>query len=58
MKAWEDKWIANDPIPTRGELRAIEALHTRGRLGKVIAWLGLILMGTLVVGYVVTIVSG
>jgi len=53
MQAWEDKWIANDPIPTRGELRAIEALQTRGKLGKAIAWLGLLVMAALIAGYIV-----
>ena len=55
MQAWEDKWIGNDPIPTRGELRAIEGLQSRGKAGKVIAWVGLLLMAALVVGYVVEI---
>lgn len=56
MKAWEDKWIADDPIPTRGELRAIESLQTRGKIGKAIAWFGLALIAALVGGIVFNLV--
>jgi hypothetical protein len=56
VKAWEDKWIADDPVPTRGELRAIENLQTRGNVGKALAWFGLALIAALIVGVVVNVV--
>lgn len=53
MKAYEDKWIADDPIPTRGELRMAEGLAGRGRSGKIIAWLALLVIVGTTVAYVV-----
>jgi hypothetical protein len=53
VKAYEDKWIADDPIPTRGELRMAEGLAGRGRSGKIIAWLALLVIVGTTVAYVV-----